>query len=304
MDDTTSKELLSINLHLTKRCNMYCRYCHSHFALLRDIGGPAWLDLIAEIDQSTRHGGGKRKITFAGGEPTLLPYLGDLIRKAKSLGFFVSVITNALLLRERFDDGALTEVDEIGISIDSIDVFQNELIGRVDHFGQTIDYREVCSLVRDNGKRLKINTVVSRENHLADMSAFIAELRPLRWKIFQVRVIEGDNATAGEYTVTAEQFTDFVLRNSKTLPAEIVVVPESCEAQAGSYVMVSPDGRLFDSASETYSYSPPISDVGFAEALTYISFSDECFRSRGGDHFRNWRPDKDEAQLMATQVLN
>ena len=74
-------EIPSVNYHLWKACNMRCKFC---FATFQDIE-PQFLpkghlgreDCILVVESLS--GAGFQKINFAGGEPTLCPWLPDLI---------------------------------------------------------------------------------------------------------------------------------------------------------------------------------------------------------------------------------
>ena len=51
--------------------------------------------------------------------------------------------------------------------------------------------------------RVKINTVVTRTNLMEDLSDFIVEARPERWKLLQVLPVEGQNdRLVGEHVVS------------------------------------------------------------------------------------------------------
>ena len=51
------------------------------------------LDIMAES--------GTQKVTFVGGEPTLCPFLGSLIKRAKELGIVTMLVTNGSRLRTK-----------------------------------------------------------------------------------------------------------------------------------------------------------------------------------------------------------
>ena len=81
-------EIPSVNFHMWKPCNMRCRFC---FATFEDIGQSALPkghlqreDCLAVMEALAL--AGFEKINFAGGEPTLCPWLPDLIRRAKDMG--------------------------------------------------------------------------------------------------------------------------------------------------------------------------------------------------------------------------
>ena len=78
----------SVNFHLWEPCNMRCKFC---FATFQDVknsilprGHLPKQDAIEVVLQLAEIG--FEKITFAGGEPTLCPWLPDLITIAKEMG--------------------------------------------------------------------------------------------------------------------------------------------------------------------------------------------------------------------------
>ena len=92
---------------------MKCRFC---FAIFRDIGQdvlpkghlpregcPAVVDALAAA--------GFDKINFAGGNPTLCPWLPDLIRRAKQLALTTSIVTNGTHITPEWLDRVGTALD-------------------------------------------------------------------------------------------------------------------------------------------------------------------------------------------------
>lgn len=59
---------------------------------------------------------------------------------------------------------------------------------------------------------------------------------------------------------------------------------ESVEAIRGSYAVIDPHGRFFDSAGGGDRYSAPILEVGLAAAFVQVSFDPVKFLHRGGDY--------------------
>ena len=78
----------SVNYHLWKPCNMKCKFC---FATFQDLDpsvlpeGHLGREDCISVVEALAHAG-FQKINFAGGEPTLCPWLPDLIMLAKELG--------------------------------------------------------------------------------------------------------------------------------------------------------------------------------------------------------------------------
>jgi len=64
---------------------------------------------------------GFEKINFAGGEPTLCPWLPDLIARAKEHRMVTSIVTNGSRITDQWLDALNGNLDWIGLSIDTVD---------------------------------------------------------------------------------------------------------------------------------------------------------------------------------------
>ena len=284
---TTPVQIPSVNYDLWKSCNMMCEFC---FATFQDIA-PAVLpkghlgrdDSMAVVESLAQ--AGFRKLNFAGGEPTLCPWLPDLIGRAKHLGLTTSVVTNGSLISGEWLDGVAGQLDWAAISVDSVEPDTLLRTGRTTRKGpmSADDYLCVAQVLRERCIRLKVNTVVSRSNLHEDLSGFIIEARPERWKMLQVLPVAGqNNSRVGDHLVSAEEFWGYVENNRRVEEHGITVVPEDNDLMTGSYVMVDPAGRFFDNAAGTHTYSRPILEVGVEQALMDVSVDAGKFLSRSG----------------------
>jgi len=228
---------------------------------------------------------GAQKITFAGGEPTLCPYLIDLLKESKAAGLTTGIVTNGWLLNERFIEKMRPYTDWIALSIDSASDEVEASLGRGqgNHVSRA---RKIAPLIRHSGIHLKINTTVTSQTWREDMHPLIRELKPERWKVFQVLLIHGENdAFMIDGGVTREQFEDFVRRHADLNP-----VVEDNDAMTGSYVMLDPIGRFFQNTHGMLEVSDSISDRGVLAALDQVGWDKDKFVSRGGLY--DWkRPD-------------
>ena len=122
-----------------------------------------------------------------------------------------------------------------------------------------------------------------RSNLHEDLSGFIIEARPERWKLLPVLPVAGqDSSRVGDHLVSAEEFWGYVENNRSVEELGITVVPEDNDLMTGSYVMVDPAGRFFDNAAGTHTYSRPILEVGVGQALMDVSVDGGKFLSRSG----------------------
>ena len=284
---TTPVQIPSVNYHLWKACNMMCEFC---FAIFQDIApavlpkGHLGLDGSMAVVESLAQAG-FRKLNFAGGEPTLCPWLPGLIGRAKHLGLTTSVVTNGSLIAGEWLNTVAGQLDWVALSVDSVEPETLLRTGRTTRSGPMTaeDYLCVARVVRERRIRLKINTVVSRSNLHEDLSGFITQAGPERWKLLQVLTVDGqNNSRVGGHLVSREEFRAYVETNRRVEEHGITVVPEDNDLMTGSYVMVDPAGRFFDNAAGTHTYSRPILEVGVEQALRDVSVDAGKFLSRSG----------------------
>jgi radical S-adenosyl methionine domain-containing protein 2 len=162
-------------------CNFRCSYC---FAVFDDLHGQ-YLNKQQNLQLCHLLSQKFKKITFLGGEPTLIPYLKEMLIIAKSYHATTSIITNGYRLN---DENYLKEfvglLDWITVSIDSANPEVHAALGR--GFGPrkktstaapavedpekqvkpltNEHYFEVARLIKKYGFKFKISTVVNQFN--------------------------------------------------------------------------------------------------------------------------------------------
>jgi radical S-adenosyl methionine domain-containing protein 2 len=228
---------------------------------------------------------GFKKITFVGGEPTLCPWLFDLIKIAKIRGLTTSIVTNGLNLSDTFLSQNQDYLDWIAISVDSLNDKTNIETGRA-KVGKTpisvLEYKNLVDKVKMYRYGLKINTVVSKKNHNENLSEFINYAQPKRWKVFQVLPIKGQNdQKIDEFLISSVQFNSFIQLN-QNIRKEIKLVSENNDEMKGTYAMIDPAGRFFCNLHGEHNYSLPILEVGVGIALKQMEYDTNKFINRGG----------------------
>lgn len=275
----------SINYHLTKACDMQCKFC---FATFQDIKHSKFdtnraFRIIDEVVKA-----GFEKITFAGGEPSLIKSLPEIIAHAKKLDLNTTVVSNGFRFANSDLLNRLVEnLDWLALSIDSSNFKSNILSGRItrkDELLNTNDYKRLIDSAREKNVKIKINTVVSKYNLSDDLNSMLNFLEPDRWKIFQAMPVNGQNTLyQSKFTITHEEYQSFLWRHIKSI-AKHKGVDEPENLMRGSYYMISPDGKLFDSTIGEHEYSRDIIKFGIKEALNDIQFNYDKFIERGGDY--------------------
>lgn len=280
----------TVNIHSLIPCNLKCGYCYAGFASAKRsrIPQPELHEILRQISKvPLLDGARRRKVTFAGGEPLLSSTIVQDIAYASRIGLVTSLVTNGTLLTESMLDDLSSVLDWLTISIDSLDPETNRKIGRAHGRFQPSEsrYLELIDHARSVGIRVKINTVVSRMNEEEDFRSFIRRSKPLRWKVFQVTRIEGENGCGfGKWDLSDAAFERFVSRHDSDEKEGVVLVPESQTDIYGSYAMIGPNGCFFDNSKGVYRYSQPIAEVGIEEAFSEIEFSPDKFAGRSGDY--------------------
>lgn len=274
----------SVNFHLWEPCNMNCGFCFASFQDVKNSVLPKGhlpkeeaIEIVKRLAEF-----GFQKITFAGGEPTLCPWLPELIKLSKELGMTTMIISNGTMLNEQFLKSNKMYLDWIGLSIDSLSDLSNRRIGRAIHKTKPLSKEHYFSLV-DNikfyGYRLKINTVVNRFNNHENFMDFIEYANPERWKVMQVLPIEGQNdEKINDFVISGEEFNAFI-NNHQSINC---LVSERNSQMIASYAMIDPSGRFFENSSGKHEYSKPILEVGVQSAYNSMGYNYTKFIQRGG----------------------
>lgn len=265
---------------------MRCKFC---FATFQDVkktilpkGCLPKQDAVKVVEELANYG--FEKITFAGGEPTLCPWLSNLISTAHEAGMTTMIVTNGSRIDDEFLKSNRDKLDWIALSVDSTNYKTNNSIGRQMSSAaiQELDYWGLVDKIKSYGYGLKINTVVNSKNVREELSEFIAYANPIRWKVLQVLPVKGQNDTSfDDFEVSTADFKEFVTRHAD-LNAITKVVPESNEFMRGSYVMVDPAGRFFDNTDGGHKYSQPILKIGARSAFEEVRMDLSKFIQRGG----------------------
>ena len=278
----------AVNWHFWPWCNYGCKFC---FARFEDIPRADRLprEIALTVPEMLAEAGAD-KITFVGGEPTLCPYLGDLLAVSKDVGLTTCIVSNASGLTEKFLDEWSHLVDWVGLSIDASNDEIHAEIGRgmrsdlarsrSHHLELATDAWNRC---RSRGIRMKLNTVVCKPNLDDDMTELVLKLRPERWKIFEVLPVEGQNdGDVDDLLLDEGEFQTWVDRHAWIADEGIQFVPESNELMRGSYAMMDALGRFYSNSEGGHAYGVSILEVGVREAWRQNCFFEDRFHDRGG----------------------
>ncbi|KAL4624034.1 hypothetical protein GN956_G18860 [Arapaima gigas] len=232
------------------------------------------------------------KINFSGGEPFLHErgdFLGKLVQYCKQDLQLpsVSIVSNGSMIKESWFKKYGEYLDILAISCDSFEEETNKLIGRTQgsksHLDNLFKVRNWC---RQYKVAFKINSVICSFNVEEDMRENIRQLNPVRWKVFQCLVIDGENAgesalrDAARFVISDEQFQAFLDCHSDIQ----CLVPESNQKMRDSYLILDEYMRFLDCTGGRKDPSRSILDVGVENAIQFSGFDEKMFLKRGGKY--------------------
>lgn len=113
-----------------------------------------------------------------------------------------------------------------------------------------------------------------------------ADLSPVRWKVFQCLLIEGENSgedalrEAERFLISNEEFETFLERHKEVS----CLVPESNQKMKDSYLILDEYMRFLNCTGGRKDPSKSILDVGVEEAIKFSGFDEKMFLKRGGKY--------------------
>ena len=145
---------------LTYRCPLQCPYCSNPVAfagIQNELTTVEWLRVLTQARAL-----GSAQLGLSGGEPLARPDLVDLVREARTLGYFSNLITSAVGLdAARLDALQSAGLDSVQISFQAASVALNDRIGGATTFAKKL---AAARLVKERGFPLTLCIVIHREN--------------------------------------------------------------------------------------------------------------------------------------------
>lgn len=157
------------------------------------------------------------------------------------------IVTNGYILARskgvKFLKRYGTYIDWIGLSIESNDSRKEALLGR----GGGRHVEDIIKAVRNireyaNHIKIKLNTVITKLTWNDDMTMLLEEIKPDRWKVFELKIVEEANNSQEILDLVPEQWmvASFIKRHKKYNP-----VLETSDDMTMSYLMIFPDGNFY-----------------------------------------------------------
>lgn len=230
-----------VNFHFVDFCNYSCSYCFvkkiSRIASFLKIK-----NIVDNLNCYFKSNNVRGRINLVGGEVFMCNYFQAIIDYIFEKGIDVSLVTNGSLLTKEFIEKNKEKVSSIGISVDSLNEETNIKIGRCCNKKVLSSEKlvDLCRCIKKNQIKLKINHCVSKYNVEENIEAFINEVKPDRFKIFQMTVVDGINENAKKMQITNDEFNCYCNKYLKYNP-----IIENEQEMKSSYIIIDSDGEVF-----------------------------------------------------------
>ncbi|ADL25299.1 radical SAM domain protein [Fibrobacter succinogenes subsp. succinogenes S85] len=279
---------LVVNWHALEHCNYKCSFCYSDWNS-RDEAWNTPENVRKVIENIARFhadyfgaDAAPWRLSVVGGEPILFPKKAQfMVKTAVACGAEVSIITNGSHLENALPFAHL--LSQVGISLDSFVHETNLKIGRQCN-GHTLSFEEISDKIAalravNPNVRVKVNTVVNQNNFGEVLVDKVAALGATKYKILRQMPFGGNKG------ITDDEFHVFIRNNYREDlfghdDGKRHIFIEDNSVMTQSYLMIAPNGCLFQNGGAEYRYSRPLMETPFEEALKDINFSAEKFFSR------------------------
>ena len=182
MIDKYGRNVNYLKIHLTDECNLNCIYCDLDKENKRnDLSLNQYKVIIKYMAEV-----GIKKVKFTGGEPTLYPYLNELIHFCKHECNIddISITTNGLDLLNHVYSLKMNGLNEVNISIDSLKEYRYKAITTNGNLKQIIESINACL---NEDIKVNINTLLIKDFNDDEVNDF---LQLINYNPVNVRFIE------------------------------------------------------------------------------------------------------------------
>lgn len=169
---------LSVNLVLTQRCDLRCRYCGVWRAPPPELDTGSWLSVIDEMAAT-----GVLRLSLTGGEPSLREDWQEIAHHARRRGLHVDLLTHGLPENRLLE---ITAAERLVVSLDGCEKSHEAMRGRGSH---SLAWRTI-----EAGRRMGLpvwtTTVVTAQTTMAEIALMIEQGRRLGVKMSFLPVME------------------------------------------------------------------------------------------------------------------
>lgn len=151
---TRSPRPVTVNLQVTKHCNLRCPYCYADLDTLKGVKDPSTKETFETIDELYKYG--CRHIILMGGEPLMRKDIGEVISYIKSKHMRCEIVTNGYFVERNIDN--LKLCDSVCISLDGPKEENDKIRGEGCHKMVL----KAMSILKENKIKTRIHAVLTR----------------------------------------------------------------------------------------------------------------------------------------------
>ena len=264
MKDKFGREINYLRLSVTDNCNLRCIYCMPEDSKNESDNNNLTIDeyyrtveILAKL--------GIRKVRITGGEPLTRKGIDELIGKINTIPEIeeIAITTNGILLDTYLDNFIKYGVTSLNISIDSVN---RGNFNKITRGGDLCRVTESLRKARDNGIKIKLNTVIIKglnDHEISDLVKFaIANNVDIRFielmPIGCARNLKG---------MKSQEIIEFLKKNSNIKVEENIIESHKINEE------------LRTGPAQYYNISGTDIRIGFISPLSSC-FCDECNRIR------------------------
>lgn len=181
-----------LRISLTERCNLRCTYCMPEEGIvLRDRSEFMTQEETISLAK-TFVDLGVTKIRLTGGEPLIKKNFKEILANLALLPVELSMTTNGILLDHYFDDLKNAGLQNLNISLDSLQKERNTAISRRDYFDRV--FKNILESV-ELGFRVKINCVLMKnknDDEIIDFTELTRDM-PLDIRFIEFMPFDGNH---------------------------------------------------------------------------------------------------------------
>ena len=191
LTDNFGRKHSYLRISLTERCNLRCTYCMPEEGVgLSPKSHIMSFDEIYTIAK-TFVDNGVTKIRLTGGEPLIRKDVTVILKKLASLPVELAITTNAVSVDRFIDTFMECDIQNINVSLDSLDAEKFKEITRRDYFDKV--YNNIILLVK-KGFNVKLNAVLIKDfndNEIIDFISLTKEL-PINIRFIEFMPFDGN----------------------------------------------------------------------------------------------------------------
>ncbi|WP_334078698.1 GTP 3',8-cyclase MoaA [Microbulbifer sp. M83] len=195
LQDSYGRRFYYLRLSVTDICNFRCNYClPDGIGCGRSLEGENPLS-VAEVDTVVRAFAslGTEKVRLTGGEPSLRRDLDSLIAAVHDCDGIrrVAITTNGYRLPSQIDGWHAAGLDQLNVSVDSLDPAQFQRITGHDRLEKAL---AGIDRALELGIQTKVNAVLLRQHNLAGFDQFLDWVRQMPVTLRFIELMRtGDN---------------------------------------------------------------------------------------------------------------